>query len=264
MVSDPEWQFSQRWAQIIELDVVAAELLDAKDRELEAKLLAGYGGSCTLLFEYPYRWAQIIREDPLTQVSMLTTRDVSLANAVSTQGGCPLELPYQWVEILPLMLDGDVDGFMLAEENDRVIESRFAGCSCAVGITTGASYSDTVANSDLYTFPADGTITEFRIQASDCTPNCVWYFNITGGTEVDIYSVTGGDFDCVYDLVTETLTGTFPGDTTVFDTVSTSVTTGQQLRFNVSSDGPTFATPNPFQLTVVYSEAAAVLDWFNI
>lgn len=263
MPTDAEFEFQFRWAEIAADGLhSSADKLEARDQALEQKLADGFG-SCAIEFNYTYRWFQILNEDEAVQIALLDARDQALEQAIIDSGGCVLELPYRWSQLVSGMARGEAWAFDCAEDNDRVIEDRFSSCSCASGIVTGAPYSDGTANSDTYVFPVDGTISEFRIQATDCIPETTWYILVSSGREIDITTLTGGDFDCVYDLTTNTLSGTFPPDASVIDLFNGIVFSGQIMSFNVSASGP-FATLNPFQLSVTYSGGSAVLEWFNV
>jgi hypothetical protein len=266
----PEWEFTYRWADISLVGLtLGVEFLEAKDQALEKKLRDGYGGSCQVNFEYPYRWDQILDRDLATQISMLEMRDSALESAINGVGGCTVELPFRWTQILPGMLENETYSYMLAEENDRVLESRFGGCSCATGITTFADFSFDGGISEEYFFPFDGTLSDFHIEALGVSANTAWRINIfnSGFSLLARFIVTmptGGNIDAILDLNDLSITGTYPGDTVTSSTGTgdPAVVAGSYFQFDVTSSSFT-ATPNPFQLTAQFMGEEATLTWFN-
>jgi len=168
----PEFEYHFRWNDVLDNGLTQAAVfqLEARDQALELHLRS-FGGSCSIQFEFPYRWDQILQQDEVTQIVMLDSRDTALEAAIRASGGCRLEFPYRWTTIWPAMLAGDADGAMWAEENDRTIESRFAHCSCGVGLTgTGPCISpedESVIFSEIFD-PV--TITNIHITGTNINP----------------------------------------------------------------------------------------------
>lgn len=199
MPQAPEWEFHYRWSEVAADGLVAAvDRLEARDVELEEKLRLGYGESCAVDFQYQYRWPQIIERPLHEQIIMLESRDTALELAINQEGGCRIELPYRWDQILPGMLEGDLWAFSCAEENDRTIELRFASCTCGKPVADSSLYlfgSRTQVSMTSTSYVMDETGSNFHftqgaVVATSGGPSTLKFQAFIGGVWVDKYSTT--------------------------------------------------------------------------
>jgi hypothetical protein len=223
-VAAAEWEFTTRWAEVADRGLQhSVELLEARDVALEQKLRDGYGTSCFVDFEYPYRWETILTHPEAMQISLLDMRDTALEQAVNAEGGCRLELPYRWAQILPGMVEGDLEAFACAEENDRTIEGRFASCSC--GKVVSGSFNST----GLIFEPSSTTV---GVSTLGMTRSGGLDFTVSGefatAGNITFESYFGGTWH-VHSTIAVTA-GSFVGSTTV----PVSIPVGRQVRYSAT------------------------------
>lgn len=126
MVERSEWEYTYRWADGLDVDA-----LEARDQALEDHMRSFGGDTCSVDFDFPYRWDQILSaSSPSEQIQLLEHNMSALEAAVTSSGGCTLEFPFRWSQFWEALLAGESWAVGIAEENDRAIEFRFGRCTC--------------------------------------------------------------------------------------------------------------------------------------
>lgn len=118
-------------------------------------------------FKYQHRWAEILQAPTTEQISMLEARDRELEAFFNMDGRCGLHIPYRWDQIWEALKAGESWAIACAEDNDRVIESLFASCSCGGSTITFMSAPGTsFAQYASFSVPYDLTILSATASAS--------------------------------------------------------------------------------------------------
>jgi len=236
----PPWEYTYRWAEVD----LSEEKLEARDTQLELYLKDF--GSCSIDFEFTYRWDQIFAEaDANAQIAMLEARDVELEMAIRESGGCEFEYPYRWAQYWEDLLAGEPNAINMAEENDRTLEGMFINCSCG-------KVSEWVYESNGPVPTADSTLL--------ATDNAVVPESIPAGSMLSIFMDTFNEGNMTYRLVR--VSDSFVIVTKTFAYVG-GITTNDSTSVPAVSAGTTVRLEISYTVTDADALNNVIVDWFT-